>query len=171
MGYGPNIDAVVFFAREVWPRVLAVVPNARFVIAGRGPTQAVVELGARPGIEVHPDVPDMRRTIAAAWIGVAPMTSGSGIKNKVLEAWAVGKPVVMTSLGANGLRLDDAARGLVTDDPAVMATLVAGLLHNASERHRLGAAALALARYKHGWGDAAQQVNRLLEDAIRAGPG
>jgi glycosyltransferase involved in cell wall biosynthesis len=165
MGYRPNIDAATFFADQVWPLVLRAAPNATFIIAGRSPTPEVKALAGRAGIAVMPDVPDMRKALAAAWVAVAPMQSGAGIKNKVLEAWAVAKPVVMTSLASNGLRIDDQARQLVADDPEAMATLVVRLLLNGPERHRMGAAAHALARQEHGWQEAARRLSRILEDA------
>jgi len=93
---------------------------------------------------------------------VAPMRSGAGIKNKVLEAWAAGKPVVMTSLAGNGLRLDMDARALVADEPAAIAALVVRLLRDEEERRRLGAAGYALAAREHSWGDAARRLSRLL---------
>jgi len=162
LGYPPNVAAVRFFATEVWSMVLQAVPGARFVIAGRNPGPGVAELAKRPGIEVHANVPDMQRTLREAWVAVAPMRSGAGIKNKVLEAWAAGKPVVMTSLAGNGLRLDMDARALVADEPAAIAALVVRLLRDEEERCRLGAAGYALAAREHSWGDAARRLSRLL---------
>ena len=162
MAYSPNVGAVEFFATEVWRAVREALPTARFVIAGRNPTPAVTALAARPGIELRANVPDMPRTLREAWVAVAPMRSGAGIKNKVLEAWAAGKPVVMTSLAGNGLRLDTDARALVADEPAAIAALVVGLLRDEEERRRLGAAGYALAAREHSWGDAARRLSRLL---------
>jgi glycosyltransferase involved in cell wall biosynthesis len=165
MGYAPNVGAVEFFATEVWPAVRETLPAARFVIAGRNPTPAVTTLAVRPGIELRSDVPDMSRTLREAWVAVAPMRSGAGIKNKVLEAWAVGKPVVMTSLAGNGLRLDPEARSLVADEPAALAALVVRLLGDGEERRRLGAAGYALAGREHGWAAAGRRLSRLLAAA------
>lgn len=165
MAYAPNVAAAEFFATEVWPGVREALPAARFVIAGRSPAPAVTALAARPGVEVRPDVPDMRRTLREAWVAVAPMRSGAGIKNKVLEAWAAGKPVVMTSLAGNGLALDADARALLADAPDALAALVVRLLRDEAERRRLGAAGYALAAREHGWADAARRLSRLLARA------
>jgi glycosyltransferase involved in cell wall biosynthesis len=165
LGYPPNVEAVVWFAREVWPQVRTAQPAARFVVAGRRPAEAVRALDGQQGIEVWADVPDMRAELAQAWVAVAPMRSGTGIKNKVLEAWAAGKPTVLTSLASNGLMLDENARTLVVDDPREMAARVVELFRDRAERRRLGLAAHALVRRAHGWGEAGAALSRLLEAA------
>jgi glycosyltransferase involved in cell wall biosynthesis len=170
LGYPPNVEAVVWFAREVWPHVRAGAPAARFVVAGRGPVEAIRALHGEQGIEVRPDVPDMRAELANAWVAVAPMRSGTGIKNKVLEAWAAAKPAVLTTLASNGLTIDADVRGLVADDPLDMAGRMLGLFRDAAERRRLGRAAHALVRRAHGWADAGAAVSRLLEEAAGRAP-
>jgi polysaccharide biosynthesis protein PslH len=166
LDYPPNEDAARFFADSVWPDVLARVPTARFVIAGRRPTAEVVSLAERPGVEVRPDVADMRAVLRSAWVAVAPMRSGAGIKNKVLEAWAEGTPVVMTPMAANGLRLDSEARSLVGAEPADLADLVIRLLEHREERTRLGLAALELARREHSWRSAGDRLSAILDEAF-----
>ncbi|HEY6947256.1 MAG TPA: glycosyltransferase family 4 protein [Gemmatimonadales bacterium] len=164
MAFPPNVDAVHYFVKSVWPAVRASVPDARFVIAGRHPTPEVARLAEAPGVEVLGEVPDMTAVLRRAWVAVAPMRTGAGIKNKVLEAWAVGTPVVMSPAAANGLSLDPAAAALVEEEPARMAEVVARLLRDTAERRRLGAAAHAFA-LEHAWEDAAREVSRLLRTA------
>jgi len=164
MAFPPNVDAVRYFVDAVWPAVRARVPDARFLIAGRHPTPEVARLAEAAGVEVLGEVPDMTAVLRQAWVAVAPMRSGAGIKNKVLEAWAVGTPVVMSPAAANGLSLDPAAETLVAEDPGRMAEIVARLLTNPEERRRLGAAAHRLA-LEHAWEDAAREVSRLLRTA------
>jgi glycosyltransferase involved in cell wall biosynthesis len=167
MSYPPNVEAATWFARRVWPLVRAAVPGARYRVVGRKPTPAVLALAAEPGVEVVGAVPDMQAELRKAWVAVAPMRDGGGIKNKVLEAWAVGTPVVMTHLAANGLSLDAAAAALVTSVPAVFADRVVALLREPSRRDVLSRAAHELAGREHGWEHAAEQLSRLL----RAGAG
>ena len=169
LGYPPNVEAVLWFTRDVWPRVRAAEPDARFVVAGRQPVNAISALGGANGVEVRADVPDMRAELGQAWVAVAPMRSGTGIKNKVLEAWAMARPAVLTGLAANGLTLDADARSLVADDAGEMAARIVGLFRDAAERKRLGVAAHALVRRAHGWGDAGAAVSRLLEEAAGRG--
>lgn len=168
MDYRPNVEAAVFFAEHVWPRVRQEIPAARFLIAGRDPLPEVTALGEHPGVEVLGRVAEMAPVLRSAWVAVAPMQSGAGIKNKVLEAWAAARPVVMTRLAANGLRLDGDAEGLVADDPRDQAARVAGLLRDPAERHRLGGAAYALAAREHSWASAAEEISELLDRARRA---
>lgn len=167
LAYPPNIAAVIWFAGEVWPRIRAAEPRARFVVAGRTPGMEVRALDGRDGIEVRGDVPDMRAELEQAWVAVAPMRSGTGIKNKVLEAWAAAKPVVMTRVASNGLTLDADAASLIAEGPAAFAASVVQLLRDSADRARLGRAAHALARDRHGWGEAAERLHQLLSAAAR----
>jgi glycosyltransferase involved in cell wall biosynthesis len=162
MSFEPNIAAVRFFADAVWPAVRTALPDARFVIAGRAPAAAVRRLADRPGIVVVPNVESMEHVLREAWVAVAPMRSGAGIKNKVLEAWSCERPVVMSALATNGLTLDDAARSLVADDPAEFAAHVVRLLRNPVERQRLGRAGYALAAESHTWAQSAEAISQLL---------
>lgn len=164
MAFPPNIDAVRYFVDAIWPQVRARVPDARFLIAGRNPTDGVRQLSEVPGVEVLGEVPDMAAVLKRAWVAVAPMRTGAGIKNKVLEAWAVGAPVVMSTSATNGLSLDPAAQGLVAEEPHRMAEILVRLLLDADERRRLGASAHRLAM-AHAWEAAAQEMSRLLHSA------
>lgn len=163
MSFEPNIAAARFFADAIWPLVLKAVPNARFVVAGRHPAAEIRRLAERPGIEIAPDVEAMEHVLQDAWVAVAPMRSGAGIKNKVLEAWSCGRPVVMSALATNGLSLDDACRTLVADDPARFAAEVIRLLGDPAERRRLGRAGFAIAAAHHTWAQSADAISRLLE--------
>lgn len=167
MSYAPNVDAVTYFAKEVWPRIRTAVPEAVFLIVGREPAPEVVRLQGMDGVEVTGEVPDMAAALARAWVAVAPMRRGSGIKNKVLEAWAVGTPVVMTRLATNGLRGADEFGELTTDDPERMGQAVIRLLQDLERRERLGNRAYRAAR-RQSWESAGRQMSRLLDSARRA---
>jgi len=113
LDYAPNVDAVAFMAHDIWPRIRGATANARWVIAGRRPVAAIRALDGRDGVEVRADVDDMASELQAAWVAVAPMRAGVGLKNKVLEAWACARPVVLTPLAMNGLTLPPGHAGLV----------------------------------------------------------
>jgi glycosyltransferase involved in cell wall biosynthesis len=162
LSYPPNIDAVRFFADAVLPLVRAEVPDATFVVAGRTPTPEIRALGDRPGVRVLADVADMRSVIGSSWIAVAPMLSGSGVKNKILEAWALAKPVVMTELAANGLDLVPEVASLVADRPAELARMTVELIRDRSKRERLGGAGRELVVRDHSWLGVGQQMDALL---------
>jgi glycosyltransferase involved in cell wall biosynthesis len=161
MGYPPNVEAVLWFSRKVWPLIRRAVPEARFLIAGRNPVPEIECLVETPGIEVLGSVPDMAEILRRAWVSVAPMRSGTGIKNKVLEAWAVGTPVVMTPLAANGLGEADAIRAMVGADPEAFADLVVSLLKDSDCREKVGMEALELAR-ERSWSTVAANLSSLL---------
>jgi glycosyltransferase involved in cell wall biosynthesis len=119
MDYHANIDAALWFAREVWPRLEARVPDLRFIIVGRNPDPRVKALAAAR-ITVTGTVDDVRPYYARALAVVAPLRVGSGTRLKILEAMAAAVPVVSTSLGAEGLEVEDGSNILLTDTPAEM---------------------------------------------------
>lgn len=166
LDYPPNLDAARWLLREIWPRLLSRVPAARLRIIGRRPTAALIAEAVHPSTAVVADVPDMRAELVSAWVAVAPMRGGTGVKNKVLEAWAVGRPVVMTPLACNGLALPEPLESLVGNEPDQIAALLARLLTVDAERHSLGAAALEHVRKHHAWRDVAERISALLLRAV-----
>ncbi len=117
MDYWANVDAVTWFADEVWPRVRDGFERARFYIVGARPSDAVQALAKRTGIVVTGTVKDVRPYLAHAHLAVAPLRVARGIQNKVLEAMAMARPLVMTPAAADGIPLPDLA-GLVVKDQA-----------------------------------------------------
>ena len=170
MNFRPNVEAAIGFAHEVWPLVRASTPEARFVIAGRQPRDSILALAGLPGVEVLPDVVDLRAELHKAWVAVAPMRSGCGIKNKVLEAWACGKPVVMSSIAANGLAPGHRQASSVADDPRQVADAVVRLIRDGETRNRLGRFGHALVAEHHSWAGAAGRVSELLRAAATGSP-
>ncbi len=166
LDYPPNVDAIRYFAEAIWPSILHAVPDARLQVAGRNPSRKVLQLADVRGIEILPNVPDMAAVIQASWVIVAPMRLGVGIKNKVLEAWAAGRPVVQTPRATNGLRLNEATAALVAGAPDAFARLVTELLGDRERRHRAGRDGLDLVRTRHSWPAAAQALSRVLQSAI-----
>ena len=164
LDYPPNVDAIEYLVTEIWPLVRAAVPGATLLVAGRNPAPGVAALNGLDGIEVLPDVPDMAAVIGWSWVSVAPMRRGVGIKNKVLEAWACGRPVVMTRLATNGLTLPPGHDGLVQDGARPIADGVIRLLQDPARR-RLGAAARTHVAEQFSWRSAAQRMSALLGGA------
>ncbi|MDP2961399.1 MAG: TIGR03087 family PEP-CTERM/XrtA system glycosyltransferase [Sulfurimicrobium sp.] len=104
MDYWPNVDAVRWFAEEVFPAVHAALPHSRFYIVGSRPTAVVRELAQLPGITVTGTVADIRPYLAHARLAVAPLRIARGLQNKVLEAMAMAKPVLASPQAAEGIR-------------------------------------------------------------------
>ena len=103
LDFGPNIQALQWFATQVWPAVLRQVPDATLNIFGFQPSPEVTALAGRNGIRLRPNVPDLRAAVSQSQIAVLPFVSGGGIKNKLLEAAALGLPIVSTPRGKLGL--------------------------------------------------------------------
>lgn len=122
MDYRANVHAAQWFAREVWPSVLAQCPDARFYIVGSHPTAAVHALGEAAGITVTGRVEDVRPWLAHAHAVAAPLRIARGIQNKVLEALAMGKVILATPEAWEGIEDFEGRQGCVSDSPEVMAT-------------------------------------------------
>lgn len=142
MDWYPNRDAVQFFAEEILPSVRRRVLGARFVVAGRNPSEEFRSFMSRfPGVELTGTVPDMRDLIAKAAVCVVPLRIGSGTRVKILEAAALAKPVISTQIGAEGLDFADGAEIVLRDDPEEFSKATADLLLNSSRRRALGRSA------------------------------
>lgn len=128
MDYWANVDAVTTFVEQVWPQVLAEVPEAKFFVVGRHPTPAVRRL-ASPTIQVTGGVDDVRQWVAHADVVVAPLRIARGVQNKVLEAMAMARPLVATPEALEGIPLDAHLRvSMLASTPAEEAARVVGWL-------------------------------------------
>ena len=163
LDYQPNIEAVLFAADAIWPRIHAAMPEARFVVAGRHPVPAVRALSGTANVEVAANVPDMVEVLGRSWVSIAPMRSGVGIKNKVLEAWACARPVVMSELATNGLIVPPDHASLVCRGADAMADAVLRLFSSARERERLGQCARENVRQNFTWGQVTSHLDALLQ--------
>lgn len=144
MDWYPNRDAVEFFTAEILPLIRLDAPDAKFVIAGRNPPKDFEKrLTMTPGVEFTGTVADMRAYIAKAAICVVPLRIGSGTRLKILESAAMGKPVVSTPVGAEGLDFIDGQEILLRDRPVDFARAVAKLLRDPAGRHGIGSSARA----------------------------
>jgi polysaccharide biosynthesis protein PslH len=162
LDYPPNVDAAIHLARDIWPIVRRAVPDARLHLVGRRPSPSVTELARDPSVRVLADVPDLAAELQRAWVAAAPMLSGSGVKNKVLEAWAVGRPVVMTPLASNGLEPTASLASLVAKSPGRQADLIVDLLREPALREALGEESLQLAKDRFAWAGIAGQLSDIL---------
>jgi glycosyltransferase involved in cell wall biosynthesis len=165
MDYAPNVDAAVFAANEVLPLVRQVRPEARLVLAGRNPSAAVRAL-AGPAVEVTGALDDLRPVLQQAAVYLCPMRLGSGIKNKLLEAFACGCPTVATPLAVNGVAVTEGDDVLLADDAASLASAVARVLGDAPLAASLGAGARQLAE-SMSWAVTAAQFEAVYERARR----
>ena len=138
MDWYPNEDAVGFFADAVLPRIQERVPDVRFSIVGGNPSARVQKLAEKKGVVVTGRVPEIKPYFAEATVFVVPLRIGSGTRLKILEALAMGKAIVSTSVGAEGLDLKDGEELFIADEPTVFADAVTRLLTDAPLRRRIG---------------------------------
>ena len=163
MDYWANVDAVVWFARDVLPLIRRQQPRITFWIVGANPTQEVAALAELPGVSVTGRVADVRPYVAHATAVVAPLRVARGVQNKVLEAMAMAKPVVTTSMAAAGAEATVAGEELlVTDTPEATAEAVFSLLDDPARRAAMGVRARRRVRESYGWHASFEQLDRLL---------
>jgi polysaccharide biosynthesis protein PslH len=166
MDYRPNVDAVRWFCAEVLPRVRAAVPGFVFTVVGSRPVSAVRELGRLPGVRVTGRVAETRPYVRDAAIAVVPLRAGSGTRLKILEALAMGRPVVSTTLGCEGLDTVDGAHLAVADSPEGFAERVVRLLRHDGERARLGRHGRQLVAERYGWTASVARLEATYEELV-----
>jgi sugar transferase (PEP-CTERM/EpsH1 system associated) len=151
MDYRPNVDAVQWFVTECWPRIREAHPQAIFRIVGRTPARRVRRLVHVPGVQVVGEVDDVQTELRRFDVSVAPMRIARGLQNKVLEAMAAAKAVVLTRQAAEGISGGDGREYLIADCPGEIASGVSRLLGDEAERHRIGLAARRFVAINHCW--------------------
>jgi polysaccharide biosynthesis protein PslH len=163
MDYYPNIDAVLSFAQRCWPLIRAQIPDATWQIVGRNPPPEVQRLVGLPGITVTGTVPDVRPYLAASTVAIAPLLIGGGTRLKILEALAMRKAVVSTTVGCEGLALVSGKHLIVADQPEAFAQAVVELVKNPEKRRALGTAGRSLVEAEYSWERCGDQLLHALE--------
>jgi sugar transferase (PEP-CTERM/EpsH1 system associated) len=161
MDYWPNIDAVQWFAAEVFPQLRARFADARFYIVGARPAAAVQALAQLPGVVVTGTVPDVRPYIAHAAVAVAPLRIARGIQNKVLEAMAMATPVVVSPQALEGIEAIPGTDLLLAPDAAAFVANVAALLTEADGA--IGRVARAKVEQLYSWPSNLARIEARLE--------
>ena len=167
LDFGPNVQGLEWFCKEVWPLVRREHPDARFTVYGFQPTPPVLALVGRDGVELVADLPDLRAEVAKHQVVVLPFVSGGGIKNKLLEAAAMGKPIVCSPVALNGLRKPREAQMTLAKTPAEWARGLGELWADAARREQSGVAARAWVVEHHSWETAARTAATGLEKSLR----
>jgi len=169
MDWLPNEDAMQYFVREILPRIRQVEPEATLSIIGRSPTPTVKRLADIAGIEVTGRVNDVRPHIAAGAVYVVPLRIGGGTRLKIFEAMAMGKAVVSTTVGAEGLPVTPGGNIVIADEPARFAQAVIHLIRDQDARVRVETAARRLVVERYDWSAVACDFEEALSRVCRAG--
>jgi glycosyltransferase involved in cell wall biosynthesis len=167
--YAPNVDAAIYLVDEILPHLRAWLPDVQIRIVGRYPTAEVMALGEQPGVTVIPNVPDSIPYFEQSDVMVVPLRAGSGTRLKILEALAVGRPMVTTSLGCEGLDVEDGVHLAVADAPREFARRTAALLADPRASLPLVTAGRRLVEEQYDWhqiGAALRGVYAGLEDRV-----
>jgi sugar transferase (PEP-CTERM/EpsH1 system associated) len=162
--FPPNVDAAAYFVRAIFPAVLERFPACRFSVVGRDPAPSIRAL-ATEQIVVTGRVDDIRPYLDQASVVVCPMRTGAGIKNKLLQALAMGKAIVATQVALGGLHVLPGRDLLVADDPRSFAAAVIDLLADDMRRRDLGKQARDAALAHYTWEQQAQAFEGVLRSA------
>ncbi|HLX12927.1 MAG TPA: glycosyltransferase family 4 protein, partial [Bacteroidota bacterium] len=166
LDWKPNVDALRWFCREVFPEILEQVPNADLLVVGKGKLGKAVDID-NPPVKLLGFVEDLTHVIANADVCIVPLLTGSGIRIKILELLAAGKAVVSTKIGAEGIEVESGKEILISDRPGDFARDVIELLRNPELRSRLGACGRTTMVQKYGWPAIAEAFETVYRDVCR----
>jgi glycosyltransferase involved in cell wall biosynthesis len=159
LSYIPNVDGVIHFVNDIWPRIAESHPEARCKIIGGGPPPSLLELAGLK-VELTGFVDDLRPHLAAASVVVVPLRMGGGTRLKIVEAMAMGKAIVSTTLGAEGIDATTGRDLLIEDGSEAFANAVNSLLSDPERAARIGRSARQLAVERYSWSEAAVGLER-----------
>lgn len=164
LSFVPNQQAITWFVEKCWDRIRAERGDARLLVIGKSPSpQLKPMLESHAGVECLGYVDDIRTHILGSAVSIAPMVSGSGIKNKILEAWALGVPVVATPLAVRGLSHQHGANILIGGTPEELTRHVVSVMSDAALRERIGAAGRAYVVEHYTWERSREDFNAIVE--------
>lgn len=163
MDYAPNVDAVLYFVEELLPSIRKQYPQTKFVIAGQRPIKKVQQL-ANDHIEVTGFVEDIAAMYDSASVVVAPLRFGAGTQNKVLEAMAMGIPVICSNIGFKGLGIESGEGAIMETEPERFTKAVLSLLESETKRREVGQKGKEVILGRFGWDAIAKQLEQYFRD-------
>lgn len=166
MDYYPNQECMSRFCRETWPLLRARRPNVKLLIVGADPSPDMRKLGELPGVTVTGSVPDVRPFVRRAAVMVAPLNIARGTQNKILEAMAMGVPVVTSRVAAGGVDAESVTHFLVADTPQEYAEAILSILDQPAERQRLALAGRQRMLSNHAWPRSMARLDQIIERCV-----
>jgi glycosyltransferase involved in cell wall biosynthesis len=168
ISYYPNTDGLLFFLREIMPRLKQAHPRVKLLIIGLSPPD-MISAYAGDDVIITGAVDDIRPYLERASLIIAPLRIGGGTRLKILEAMAMGKPVVSTRIGAEGIDVTDGWDILLADTAEDFAARVEQVLDDPALAHRLGGAARRLIEQRYDWQASVQRLTQLYQELLPAG--
>ena len=165
--YFPNVDAMEFFVRDVFPDVLSSVPDIKLNIVGYQADVKLAHLKNSPAVEIQGYKPDIRGDLAQAWISICPLRSGSGSRIKILESMAIGTPVVSTPIGCTGLPVRD-GENIVVAPATDLAETIVELVNSPQARNRIAINARRLVETQMTWTQAAARLEAIYSETLNS---
>lgn len=165
MSFPPNVDGAIFFCKEIFPLILKHNQNTKLLLVGKSPAPEISALASK-NIIVTGFVDDVRPYISSASVFVCPLRKGGGIKNKLLQAWSMGKACVATPFSIGGLNAYDGENILVRDSKQTFAQAVIDLLANKEQRSQLGRNARNTIELNYTWEKKSGELHKLLKECI-----
>jgi glycosyltransferase involved in cell wall biosynthesis len=169
LSFDANYDAMAHFLGDSFPLIKAARPEVRLRITGKAELEQRASLPPAADVEFTGYVPDVRPLVARSWCEIVPLRKGGGTRLKILEALALGTPVVSTSKGAEGLNLEDGRHLLIADSPADFAATTLQLLSRPELRSQLSLAGRQAVRERYDWRVIGRQLNALVHDVAGSG--
>lgn len=166
MSSPPNITAVSFFYNGIYPLIKKQVPDVKLYLVGRNPSTEISKLSRDESVVVTGYVDDVRPYLIKASVVVTPMILGMGIKNKILEAMAMEKPIVSTSIGARGIDVSPGENIIIADEPKEFAIRVVELLGDEQLRQKIAKSGRLLVETNYSWEKMADMLNELFEEVV-----
>ncbi len=166
MDYYPNQEAMFRFCEQIWPLLRAKRPEMKLLIVGADPIPAVIKLGELPGVTVTGSVPDVRPYILRSAAMVAPLNIARGTQNKILEAMAMGVPVVSSRIAAGGVDALGEEHFLVADTPMQYADAILRLVEQPAERERLSRAGRERMLSHHAWPRSMERLDGIIDRCL-----
>jgi glycosyltransferase involved in cell wall biosynthesis len=167
LDYRPNLDAAIFLADEVLPRVQETHPDAQVVIVGRGGPDELAQVRG-PNVRATGEVPDVRPYLARAEVVAVPILAGSGTRFKVVEGLAMSKPMVSTAVGCEGIGVEHGRHLLIADTPEEFASAIVRLFDDAALARSLGQAGRMFVEREFSWARAGERLQALYDIVLEA---
>ncbi|TES87092.1 MAG: glycosyltransferase, partial [Candidatus Aminicenantes bacterium] len=166
----PNVDATLYFYQEIWPRIKSQVPEIKFYVVGQGPPPEIQSLSQDDAVIVTGRVDDVRPYLKKGRVFICPVRLGGGFRGKILEAMAVGTPVVSTSLGAEGVPTVQRENIIVADNPEEFTQGILDLMNDDKLFERIRNRARKLVEEKYAWEKGVEIMEGVLEKMMKKNP-